>query len=138
MNVFRRHLTPEQRRWQIKQVIMRAPQASDREIARQQKVDHKTVGAVRAEMKSGLIGEIPQRDHPLDRAKSELRKDPALTKRALMEKAGVTSNMAVKARREIAAEPPPAREEPKPMVDNDREFAAASAAAPLSTSGCTC
>ncbi len=109
----RRHLTPEQRRWTIKQAIMHEPTASDREIARQTKVDHKTVSAARAEMR-GPFGEIPQRDQhrPIDRAKAVLRANPELKKREVMQAAQVGSKVAVRARRELVRERRAAAEGP--------------------------
>jgi hypothetical protein len=75
----------------------------------------------------GLNSQNAKRDQhrPIERAKAVLRENPDLKKREVMEKANVGSKVAVNARREIAAEPPPTREEPKRMSpDNDREFAA--------------
>jgi hypothetical protein len=58
LNVHRRHLTPEQKRTLIAKVLKARPEQSDRQIAEQAKVDHKTVGKVRAEKEA--TGEIPQ------------------------------------------------------------------------------
>jgi hypothetical protein len=50
MNVYRRHLTPEQRRWEIKKLIARDASATNRSIARKLKVSSKTVRGARFEM----------------------------------------------------------------------------------------
>jgi transcriptional regulator with XRE-family HTH domain len=57
-NVLRRHLTGEQKRELIAKILKAKPAASNRQIAKQVKADHKTVAAVRAEKES--TGEIPQ------------------------------------------------------------------------------
>ena len=57
-NLHRRHLTRGQRHTLIEKLLQANPEQSDRQIAQQAKVDHKTVGTVRAEMQS--TGEIPQ------------------------------------------------------------------------------
>ena len=51
-NIHRRHLTDEQRREVIAKLIKAKPEESDRAIAKQTKVDHKTVGKVREKMES--------------------------------------------------------------------------------------
>ena len=56
-NVHRRHLTAEQKREIIAAVLKAQPSKSNRTIAKQTKVDHKTVGAVREKLEAG--GEIP-------------------------------------------------------------------------------
>jgi hypothetical protein len=50
MNVHRRHLTPEQRRWEVKRLIARDPNASNKSIAREVGAGIKTVKAVRLEI----------------------------------------------------------------------------------------
>jgi hypothetical protein len=57
-NMLRRHLTAEQKRELIAKLLKADPSTSDRQIAEKVKVDHKTVGSVRAEKES--TGEIPQ------------------------------------------------------------------------------
>jgi ParB-like chromosome segregation protein Spo0J len=57
MNAERRHLTREQRDQIIKEHLKATPSVSDRKIAGEVKVDHKTVAKKRREMESG--GEIP-------------------------------------------------------------------------------
>jgi hypothetical protein len=58
LNVHRRHLTAEQKRDLIADLLKAQPEKSNRQIADQVKVDHKTVGAVRSEKEA--TGEIPQ------------------------------------------------------------------------------
>jgi hypothetical protein len=57
-NIHRRHLTAEQNRDLIAELLKASPEKSNRQIAEAVKVDHKTVAAVRAEKVS--TGEIPQ------------------------------------------------------------------------------
>jgi hypothetical protein len=57
-NIHRRHLTPEQRRGVIKQLLKMNPEQSDRAIASDIRTDHKTVGAIRKQQEA--TGEIPQ------------------------------------------------------------------------------
>jgi protein gp37 len=71
-NLFRRHLTNEQRREVIAELLRENPQQSDRQIASQTKADHKTVGKVRGEMEGR--GEIP---HVARRTDSKGRAQPA-------------------------------------------------------------
>ena len=59
-NIHRRHLTTEQKREIIAKVLKAQPEKSNRMIAKQIKVDHKTVGAVREKLEAG--GEIPHHD----------------------------------------------------------------------------
>src|SRR6516164_6374947 len=56
-NIHRRHLTLEQRRGIIETLLKADPTQSNRQVADTAKVDHKTVGTIRAEMVVG--GEIP-------------------------------------------------------------------------------
>jgi hypothetical protein len=57
-NIHRRHLTAEQKRDLIEKLLKAKPQSSDRTIAKQTKVDHKTVGKTRSKLEA--TGEIPQ------------------------------------------------------------------------------
>jgi hypothetical protein len=57
-NIHRRHLTAEQKRELIERLLKAQPQSSDRTIAKQTKVDHKTVGKTRSKLEA--TGEIPQ------------------------------------------------------------------------------
>jgi hypothetical protein len=57
-NIYRRHLTGEQKQQLIGKLLKATPEKSNRQIAELTKADHKTVGAVRTKMES--TGEIPQ------------------------------------------------------------------------------
>jgi hypothetical protein len=57
-NLHRRHLTAEQKKEIIKEVLKEAPAKSNRQVAAQVKVDDKTVGAVRKRLEA--TAEIPQ------------------------------------------------------------------------------
>jgi hypothetical protein len=57
-NVRRRHLTREQKRDVIAELLKLAPERSDRQVAKDVGVDHKTVGNVRRQGEA--TGEIPQ------------------------------------------------------------------------------
>jgi hypothetical protein len=59
-NLHRRHLTAEQRREVIANLVKAQPEKSDRAIAKTAKVSDKTVGAVRAKLEA--TAEIPQLD----------------------------------------------------------------------------
>jgi hypothetical protein len=61
-NIYRRHLNAARKRDLITKLLRARPQASNREIAKQTKVHHETVGAVRAEMESS--GGIRHIKHP--------------------------------------------------------------------------
>src|SRR5262245_47499873 len=74
-NIHRRHLTAEQKRDLIAKLIKAQPEKSDRQIAKQAKVDHKTVGAARTELEGR--GEIP---HVEERTDTKGRKQPAKKK----------------------------------------------------------
>jgi ParB-like chromosome segregation protein Spo0J len=58
LNMLRRHLSREQVRQLIGDQLRDTPEWADRRIGRELGVDHKTVGAVRADL--GSTGEIPQ------------------------------------------------------------------------------
>jgi hypothetical protein len=61
-NLHRRHLTAEQRRDVIAKLIEAQPEKSDRQIAKQAKADHKTVGTVRrARESTGEISPVEKR-----------------------------------------------------------------------------
>jgi hypothetical protein len=72
LNLHRRHLTVEQRREFVAARLTAHPERSDRAIAREAKVDHKTVALVRA--KSEARGEIP---HVASRTDTKGRRQPA-------------------------------------------------------------
>jgi hypothetical protein len=59
-NAHRRHLTPEQKRQYIADLLKADPSLSDRQIGKATASDHKTVAAQRARMESG--GEIPHQE----------------------------------------------------------------------------
>jgi len=71
-NIHRRHLTSEQKRELIAKVLKARPEASDRQIAKQVKADHKTVGKARKRLVSR--GEIP---HVETRTDTKGRVQPA-------------------------------------------------------------
>jgi hypothetical protein len=60
-NIHRRHLTREQKGDVIATLVLQQPELSDRAIAKLAKVDHKTVGAVRAKTETAVNGEIPHK-----------------------------------------------------------------------------
>jgi hypothetical protein len=73
-NIHRRHLTVEQKRDLIAKVIAAKPEASDRQIAKQVKADHKTVA--KARKKAEATGEVS----PVEKrtgADGKARKQPA-------------------------------------------------------------
>ena len=57
-NIHRRHLTAEQKRESIAKVLKAQPSKSNRTIAKQAKVDDKTVAVVRGKLEA--TAEIPQ------------------------------------------------------------------------------
>jgi hypothetical protein len=57
-NLHRRHLTAEQKREVIAKLIEAQPEKSDRQIAKEARADHKTVGTVRRRRKQ--LGRFPQ------------------------------------------------------------------------------
>jgi ParB-like chromosome segregation protein Spo0J len=73
----RRHLTAEQKRALIAKVIAMKPEASDRQIAKQVKADHKTVARARAEAED--LGKLP---HVETRTDTKGRKQPAKKRKA--------------------------------------------------------
>lgn len=60
LNILRRHLTQEQKRELIRDQVRETPERSNRQVARDLGVDHKTVGSERERLES--TGEIPQSD----------------------------------------------------------------------------
>ena len=83
LNIYRRHLTAEQRRELIAKVLKAKPETSNRQIAKQVKVDDKTVAKVRTELEAR--SEIPNVDKRPD---TKGRKQPAHKKRVLGKAAG--------------------------------------------------
>ena len=78
-NIQRRHLTGEQKRELIAKVLKAKPEQSNRQIAKQVKSDHKTVGQMRDKMES--TGEIPQLEKTTG-ADGKARKQPTKRKPA--------------------------------------------------------
>jgi hypothetical protein len=74
LNVRRRHVTAEQKRDLIAKLLKRQPESSDRTIGQMVKADHKTVGAVRADLQS--TGEISPVEKRVG-ADGKARKQPA-------------------------------------------------------------
>lgn len=71
-NVHRRHLSVAQREEALAKIIARNPEKSDRQLAREIGVDHKTIGRARA--KGEDVGSIP---HVSSRIDTKGRKQPA-------------------------------------------------------------
>jgi hypothetical protein len=76
-NMHRLHLTADQKRDVIAKLLRAKPEISDRAIAKQTKVDHKTVGKARAELEGR--GEIP---HVEKRTDAKGRKQPSAKPKA--------------------------------------------------------
>jgi hypothetical protein len=109
-NLLRRDLTPEQRRSCMSQLLGLNPAQSDRAIAAEAGVDHKTVAKVRAKMES--TGEIPQlkkttgkdgrvRARPVPRLKPKLVVTEAAALKALQ---SADPDPALKGERPVAPE----------------------------------
>ena len=101
-NLHRRHLTAEQKRDLIEKLLKAKPEASDRTIAKQTKVDHKTVGKARAELEGR--GDIP---HVENRTDSKGRQQPATKPKATSKLNGQdidVSKLGPKAQEAIAAQ----------------------------------
>jgi hypothetical protein len=87
-NIQRRHLSGEQKREVISALLKADPKKSDRAIAAVAKVDHKTVGVVRADAVAG--GEIPHQESRVGQdgvaqpvVKNQRQRDPAKVATAL-------------------------------------------------------
>ena len=80
-NVHRRHLTPEQRQERLEAVIVANPEKSDREIAREAKLqDHKKVGRARKKLEStGAIAPVEKRTGKDGKARTTTPKPKKLT-----------------------------------------------------------
>lgn len=72
LNIARRHLSQEQRRRIISDQLKETPELSNRQIANQLGVDHKTVGSARADLEGR--GEIPHVEEVVD---TKGRKQPS-------------------------------------------------------------
>jgi ParB-like chromosome segregation protein Spo0J len=76
-NIHRRHLTPEKKRDLIGLLLKANPEKSDRQIATVTKADHKTVGAIRADLEGR--GEIPHVEARTDtKGREQPVKKPAM------------------------------------------------------------
>lgn len=74
-NLARRHLTTDQKRKLVAYLLKQNPEASNRQIAEQTGVDHKTVGTVRKDQQSR--GEIPHVETRDSRGRKVGQKPPA-------------------------------------------------------------
>jgi hypothetical protein len=83
-NIHRRHLTAEQKRNLLVELVKASPEKSNRQIAKTAKVDDKTVGAVRRELES--TAEIPQLEKTVGAdgkaRKQRKQRDPKKERRA--------------------------------------------------------
>jgi hypothetical protein len=102
-NAHRRHLTGEQKRERIAKLIAAKLNQSNRTIAKQTKVDHKTVAKVRAQQEAR--GEIP---HAETRTDSKGRKQPAKKPKP------VINGVATMAKTETVEPVAPQQQETKP------------------------
>jgi hypothetical protein len=86
LNIHRRHLTIERKRELVAKLLKTTPEASDRKIARQVKVDNKTVASVRSECEGRE--EIPHLEKRVDSRgrKQPSAKPPRKTRRSLRRK----------------------------------------------------
>jgi hypothetical protein len=78
-NIHRRHLTAEQKRELIAQHLKATPEKSDRQIAEAVKASPTTVGAVRAEMSTVQVGQLPKRVGKDGKARKQPTKKPRTT-----------------------------------------------------------
>jgi N6-adenosine-specific RNA methylase IME4 len=104
LNLHRRHLTREQMRLFIERRLARAPQQSDRTIASDLGVDHKTVGALRKDAERR--GEIPHVDTRLDtRGRRQPVHRPAVVRGVGLRQAGRVADMAADIAEAAAVDP---------------------------------
>jgi ParB-like chromosome segregation protein Spo0J len=113
-NIICRHLTNEQKRDIIEKLLKADPEKSDRQIAEQAKVDHKTVGAVRAEGEAR--GEFP---HVPKRSDTKGRRIPSTKKSSAQRELKKFKHSVCFI--ELACENQPAMPVPKDLPDEDRE-----------------
>jgi hypothetical protein len=106
-NVYRRHLTPEQRRDAVARFIKADPKASDSSIAKALKVSDHTVADVRKE--SVPNSQNANLEHlPIERAKAAVRAaNPGASVSAIAESASVSRGTAQRAQKLVAAESKP-------------------------------
>jgi hypothetical protein len=135
-NIHRRHLTADQKRDLIARLLKAQPTKSNRQIAKTAKVDHKTVGAVRAQQEA--TGEIPQlkktvgkdgkaRKQPAKKAKSTTAAVPEFTAGDWVMEAMLDATTMGKAKRGIRAEKVAADIErlASKLIELDRDIARA-------------
>jgi hypothetical protein len=79
VNLHRRHLTAEQKRELIAQLLKATPEKSDRQIAETVKASPTTVGTVRAEMSTIQIGQLPKRVGKDGKARKQPMNKPRTT-----------------------------------------------------------
>jgi hypothetical protein len=79
MNIHRRHLTAEQKRDLIAEVLKATPGKSNRQIAEQVKADDKTVGKVRRELEA--TAEIPQLETTIGKDGKARKQQPVVKKK---------------------------------------------------------
>jgi hypothetical protein len=103
-NICRRHLNTEERKKILLEFIARTPEKSDRQIAKEIGVDHKTIGRARA--KGEDVGRIP---HVSTRIDSQGRQQPARRARAR----GVTTTA------ETIVPPAPGDQSPRQDIGSD-------------------
>jgi len=109
MNVYRRHLTSEQKREAIAAFIKADPRASDHAIAKTLHVADRTVSRVRKE--SVPNSENPKMEHrSVERAKAAVRANPDASVSNIVKAADVGRATAQRARKLVVAEP---KTEPK-------------------------
>lgn len=93
LNIARRHLNREQKRQLVKEQLKETPEVSDRQIANEFKVDHKTVGSARNELESR--GEIPHVDIVTDtKGRKQPRKRSVFSTKEQQEKLDVIAEEA--------------------------------------------
>jgi len=81
-NICRRHLSVDDRRRIAEELLRQRPQRSDRDIGRQVRLDHKTIGGLRAEQeRRGEIPHVPNRTDSVGRQQPATR-PPQLGKEA--------------------------------------------------------
>jgi hypothetical protein len=96
LNLHRRHLTAEQRRAVIAAVLKESPDKSNRQVAGQVKVDHKTVADVRQQLEGR--GEIPHVEKAKD---SKGRKQPVRKTKGVRQRKSLSYERAKQALEEM-------------------------------------
>ena len=104
LNLHRRHLSREQMRLFVGRRLVRAPQQSDRRIASELGVDHKTVGSLRQEAERR--GEIPHVDTRLDtKGRRQPARRPTVVRGVGLRQVGRVADMAADIAQAAAADP---------------------------------